>query len=131
MLRSLYVACIVAVAATVVAAAPMSAQSGKPMKEAKPGLLARAKIAPDAARSSALARIKGGAIKEEEIEEEDGKLVFSFDIAVAGKSGIEEVQVDALNGKIVSVEHESPAQQAAEAAKDAKEAAAKAKAKKP
>jgi uncharacterized membrane protein YkoI len=114
----------------VAVAVPMSAQSAKPMREAKPGLLAKSKITPEAARSSALARVKGGAIKEEEIEEEDGKLVFSFDIAVAGKSGIEEVQVNALSGKLVSVEHESPAQQAAEAAKSAKDAAAKAQAKK-
>ncbi|MEP7380663.1 MAG: PepSY domain-containing protein [Gemmatimonadota bacterium] len=129
MLRPIHVASIVLVAAIVVGAGRVSAQSSKPMKEEKPGLLAKAKITPDAARSTALARIKGGAIKEEEIEQEDGKLVFSFDIAVAGKTGIEEVLVDAVTGKIVSVEHESPADQSAEAAKDAKDNAAKAKGK--
>ena len=51
-------------------------------------------------------------------------MVWSFDIKVAGKSGIEEVQVDALTGDVVNVEHESPKDEAREAAAD------KAKAKK-
>ncbi len=59
-------------------------------------------------------------ISSGEIEEEDGKLVFSFDIKVPGKSGTEEVLVDAKTGAIVSVEHESAADEAREAAKDAK-----------
>ncbi len=90
------------------------------MKEEKPGLLAKAKITPEAARASALARVRGSTIQDQEIEYEDGKLVYSFDLKVAGKTGIEEVLVDALTGAIVSVEHESPKDESAEAAKDAK-----------
>jgi len=33
-------------------------------------------------------------------------LIWSFDLTVAGKPGVEEVEVDALTGKIVGVEHE-------------------------
>ena len=103
------------------------AQDPRPMKEAKPGLLAQAKIAPETARTTALSKVKGGTIKEEEIEEEHGKLVYSFDIQAPGKSGIEEVQVDAHTGKVVSVEHESAKQAADEAAKDARVARLKGK----
>ena len=35
--------------------------------------------------------------------------MYSYDIKQEGKPGFEEVQVDALNGKIVSVKHESDA----------------------
>jgi uncharacterized membrane protein YkoI len=57
-------------------------------------------------------------IKEAELEVEHGCLVYSFDIAVAGRSGIEEIQVDAGNGKVLSSEHESEASEAAEKSKD-------------
>ena len=102
------------------------AQATTTMKEETPGLLAQAKISPEAARTTALARVKGGTIKEEEIEKEDGKLVYAFDLKVAGKSGIEEVLIDAVTGMIVSVHHESVKEEAAEAAKDAKMAKEKA-----
>lgn len=124
-----------ACALTILCSASLSAQaaqSGVQLKEDKPGQLAQAKITPDAARKIALARVAKGVIIEQGIEEEDGKLVFSFDIQVPGKSGIEEVLVDAKNGKVVSQEHESPADIAKEKVSDAKEAkAAAAKAKKP
>jgi uncharacterized membrane protein YkoI len=46
-------------------------------------------------------------VQEIELEQEHGSLVWSFDLAVPGKPGIEEVNVDAVTGKIVSVEHEA------------------------
>ncbi len=107
-------------AVVLIAAAPAHAQDPKPIKEEKPGLLAKASITGDQARKTALDRVRGGVIQSGEIEEEDGKLVFSFDIKVPGKTGIEEVLVDAKTGAVVSVEHESPADEAREAAKDAK-----------
>jgi uncharacterized membrane protein YkoI len=70
-------------------------------------LLAKAKITEDSARALALAQVPHASVKEVELEEEHGALVWSFDLAVAGKPGIEEVNVDALTGKIVSVEHEA------------------------
>jgi uncharacterized membrane protein YkoI len=92
-------------------------------------LAAKAKISLEAARATALAKVPKGKLKSEELEEENGKLLYSFDIKVPGKSGVEEVEVDALNGSVIKVGHESAAAEKAEAAKDAK--AAKAKAKKP
>lgn len=41
-------------------------------------------------------------------------LLYSFDITVEGKPGVEEIQVDALNGELVARQHESAAQEAAE-----------------
>lgn len=85
------------------------------VKEDAPGLLAQATLTPDSALKIALHRVPGSTMKEGEIEKEHGKLVYSFDLAVAGKSGIDEVQVDAKTGKVVSVEHESAAEEAREA----------------
>lgn len=84
------------------------------LKQESPGLLAQARISPDSARAIARHRIPGGVIQSSELEREGGKLVYSFDIKVAGKKGIEEVLVDAMTGRIVSVEHEDAAAEAAE-----------------
>jgi uncharacterized membrane protein YkoI len=76
-------------------------------RKVPPALLAQAKITEDSARAVALARVPHATVKEVELEQEHGSLVWSFDLVVAGKAGIEEVNVDALTGKIVSVEHEA------------------------
>ena len=49
-----------------------------------------------------------GKIEGEELEKEHGKLVYSFDIRNQ-KGTITEVQVDAKNGQVVSVEEEDKA----------------------
>ena len=65
-----------------------------------------------------------GKISAHELERENGKLIYSFDIKVAGKKGIEEVNVDAMTGAVVSKAHEDPSTEAKEKADDAKKAAA-------
>ena len=77
------------------------------------------RITEAAARTTALAMVKNGAVKAGELETEHGQLIYSFDIAQAGRTGIEEVQISALTGKLVSRHHESPAKEAVEAAADA------------
>jgi uncharacterized membrane protein YkoI len=100
-------------AATLVVAVPLAAQpirgSGK--------LKAEAKISGDSAKKVALAQVPNGKIQSGEIEHEKGKLIYSFDVKVAGKSGIEEVNVDALTGAVVAKAHESAAAEKAEAKK--------------
>jgi len=59
-------------------------------------------------------------VKESEIEVEHGCLVYSFDIQVAGKKGIEEVIVDAGTGKVLWSEHESPAVEVKEKREEAR-----------
>jgi hypothetical protein len=56
-------------------------------------------------------------VQSEELERENGRLIYSFDMKTDGKSGIDEVNVNALNGAIVGkVGHESPKSEAKEAA---------------
>ena len=90
-------------------------------KQEQAKLEAKAKIARADAEKIALAKVPGGTIKEGGIEEENGKLVWSFDIATPGAADITEVLVDAMTGEVVSVATETPAQQAEEKKADAKE----------
>ena len=114
-----------------VAAAPALAAQGVKVEESKPGLLKKAKITSEAAIATAQAKLPKAKLKAAEIEEENGKLIYSFDFETAGKTGIDEVNIDALTGKPVGkVEHESPASEKKEAAADSAKAA-KARAKKP
>lgn len=89
-------------------------------KEVPAKLAAKAKVTEAAAAATALAKVPGGKIESVELEEEDGKLIYSYDIKVAGKKGIEEIQVDAMTGAIAKAEHEDPATEAKEAAEDKK-----------
>jgi len=87
-------------------------------KESKLG--AKAKISKKVAKKIALAKVPQGKIKEAELEEENGKLVWSFDIATPHSKDITEVQVNAVTGEIVSVDKETPADQKKEKKKEAK-----------
>jgi len=69
------------------------------------------------ARKTALAK-EPGKIHEQELEREDGRLIYSFDIKM--KDGIHEVNVDAMNGAIVEDKVEDAAAEAAEKAADKK-----------
>lgn len=77
-------------------------------------LSAQAKVSRSDAERTALAKVPGGTVKEGELEKEHGKLIWSFDIASAGTSSVTEVQVDAITGTVVSVEHESESAEAKE-----------------
>jgi hypothetical protein len=71
-------------------------------------LAAQAKITEASARAIALASVPGATVKSEELEREHGKLIYSYDLQAAGKPGVEEVNVNAMNGKIVAIRHETP-----------------------
>jgi uncharacterized membrane protein YkoI len=70
-------------------------------------LVARATVSDADARKAALAAVPGGAITAAELEEEDGLLIYSYDIKVGTQEGVEEVHVDATTGKVVKTEHEA------------------------
>lgn len=125
--------------ATITAAADLHAQSTPQAAPAKPAqaaasykkelpakLVAKAKVTEAAAAATALAKVPGGKITGVELEEEGGKLIYSYDITVAGKSGTDEVHVDAISGKVTGVEHEDAASEKKEA--DDEKSAKKAKA---
>lgn len=81
-------------------------------------LAAGAHISLDSARVLALHKVPNGHVAAEELEREHGRLIYSFDVRVPGKSGINEVNVDARHGKVLSVHHESAAAEAKEAHDD-------------
>ena len=115
-----------------VVAAPLAAQTVT-VKEEKPGLLKKARITSDVAIKTAQGKVPGATIASAEIENEKGKLIYTFDMKTAGKDGIDEVNVDAMTGAVLSVAHESAKAEAKEEAKDKakarKEATEKAEAK--
>lgn len=84
-------------------------------------LQAQAKVSQEQATKTALARVPNGTVRSAELEREHGKLVWSFDLAQAGKKGVTEVQIDAISGKVVLLKKESDAQEAAEVSKEARE----------
>jgi uncharacterized membrane protein YkoI len=84
----------------------MHAQTTAPMKSKIPASLrSQAKITPEEARVTATRKVPG-VIREEELEKENGELVYSYDIKIKGQKGITEVQVSAIDGSIVSIEKE-------------------------
>jgi hypothetical protein len=88
-------------------------------REAK--LQAEAKVSKEQAEKTALVKVPGGAIKEGELEKENGKLIWSFDISTPGTSDIKEVQVDAITGQVLSVDTETAAAEAKEKKKEKEE----------
>jgi uncharacterized membrane protein YkoI len=104
--------------ASLATAAPKSLQENKETQEQE-RLKREAKINMDQAREIALKRAPG-TVESGELEREHGKLVYSFDIRNS-KGTIDEVQVSAITGKVVRVEHENKKQEAAEKRKESKE----------
>ena len=80
--------------------------NGVRIVEEKKGLWGRATLSPDSAIKIATAQVPGGRVTKGELEEEDGRLIYSFDLTVTGKSGEDEVRVDANTGAVVKHEHE-------------------------
>ncbi len=87
-------------------------------EETEAQLSSQARIPEPQARDTALARVPNGQVRSHELEREHDRLIYSYDIAVPGKTGIEEVAVDAITGQVVTVEHESPADERREARED-------------
>jgi len=81
-------------------------------------LEARAKVTKAEATATALTKVPNGTIKEAELEEEKGKLIWSFDLATPGTKDITEVAVDAMSGEVVAVGKETAESEAAEKAGD-------------
>lgn len=77
-------------------------------------LMAKANISRQAAQQTALAKVPGGTLKAGELEQENGRLQWSFDIATPDSPDITEVNVDAMTGNVISVDKESPGREAKE-----------------
>jgi len=88
------------VTALALIAAPAAARAGG-------GAHHHAKISMAAARKTALAKVPGKVVAQE-LEKEDGRWIYSFEIKPDGETRkiVKEVNVDADSGAIVSVETE-------------------------
>lgn len=90
-------------------------------EESQAALQKEAKITEAAARATALKEVPNGAVKSSELEREHGKLIYSYDITVPGKTGIDEVNVNAIDGSVVARSHEGAKAEKKEAVQEAKE----------
>ncbi len=97
-------------------AAAQQAQRATPLqrpayqREVPAQLLRRAKVSEDSALRVASARIPSGTPRALELENENGRLIWSFDFAVPNRPGVYEVHVNAITGTLEGrVEHEIPA----------------------
>jgi uncharacterized membrane protein YkoI len=77
-------------------------------REVPAALLRQAKVSEDSSLKIASARVPGGKVQAVELEHENGKLIWSWEFTMAGRPGVYECNVNALDGSIVGVEHEMP-----------------------
>lgn len=93
-----------AASAALVILVPLAVQAQRP----------RPRISKDSAEVIARAAVPTGKLTASEYEHEKGRWIWSLELKVPGKSGIEEINVDARTGSIVSREHEGPGAEARE-----------------
>jgi|SRR5687767_7562867 hypothetical protein len=98
--RALIVACLAgsfALAGSLFAADPAPA----PAPEAKKH------IGMEEARAIAIEKVPGGEVASEELSRAAGKLIYIFELRLAGKKGVEVVIVDAIDGVVLQVTHKT------------------------
>jgi hypothetical protein len=71
------------------------------------------------ARATAIQALPGATIKSAELEHEDGQFIYSFDMKTS--TGIKEVWVDAMTGKVTQTKDETPADERNEKAQERNE----------
>jgi Peptidase propeptide and YPEB domain len=76
-------------------------------------LKAKAKISQADAQAIALTKVPNRTVKECELEREHGKLIWSCDFTTPDSKDITELNVDALTGAVVNVEHQKAEKQGA------------------
>jgi hypothetical protein len=79
------------------------------------------RISMQAARGRAMAIVPHGRITSAELEREHGQLIYSFDIRVPHRTGVEEIQISAIDGRLVSRTHEDPVAERREMRTEARE----------
>lgn len=105
------------IAATLMALSGAAAQQHTDYKRDLPSrLMKQTSVTEPAAARTALAKVHNGRIQAVELENENGRLIYSYEIKAPGRSGVQEVNVNAKTGAVVNVEHESAAAEAREAA---------------
>jgi uncharacterized membrane protein YkoI len=102
-----------------ITSASTATRQGGESQEEQQKLAREAKVTKQAAQETALKRAPGN-VESAELEREHRRLVWSFDIRNS-KGTITEVQVSAITGRVVRVEHESRKQEADEKRKEGHE----------
>lgn len=98
-MKSKYILSVAAAAALIVSGCASE-------KHSQAKLQAQASVKQDQAQQIALAKVPGGKIKECELEKEKGKLIWSVELTTTDSKDITEVNVDAVTGEVINVEHE-------------------------
>ena len=94
------------------------------VSESVPGLLAKDRYPSAKAIAKIEALLPSGSILSVTLEMEGKTLLYAFDVSVAGKTGIEDIDISATTGKLLQREHLSPEQYAREKLADEKRAKA-------
>ncbi len=81
------------------------AQSPQPIREEVAGLLSQAQVHPALARLTAFGEFPGAQIVIAAIAQKGNRLVYSFDLKLSERDGIENVQIDAATGQIICIEY--------------------------
>ncbi len=86
----------------------VSAGAQEPYKRDLPDALAKqAKIDEPTAAITVHKRMPKGHIQGVLLETENGRLVYLYNLKTEGKTGMDEVRVNALTGKVIGVHHET------------------------
>ena len=88
------------------------------LEEDSPGLLAQATITDAAARAVALERFPNGQIVDAEIDEDDGRVMYKYQLRLASERRGVDVDIDAKTGAIVAVEEKAAEEDDADDAVD-------------
>ncbi|HEX4685080.1 MAG TPA: PepSY domain-containing protein [Gemmatimonadaceae bacterium] len=114
---------VLAAIAVALGAGSLAAQQPSYKRDLPDSLARQARVSEADAIAVAKKALPKGEIASIELEREKGKLIYSMDVKTAGRSGIDEVNVDAKTGKMVGkVQHESAAAEKAEAQAEKAEA---------
>ncbi|HEY9422150.1 MAG TPA: PepSY domain-containing protein [Thermoanaerobaculia bacterium] len=123
--RTLIIVCLTGSLATAGSLFAAEPQDKAPSQDtAAPAATAKkARISIEEARVIALAKVPTGTVRSEELNRENDKVAYSFEILVPGKKGIQVVRVNPADGEIVSIKEKSAwADRRDEAAKRRREA---------
>ena len=123
---------LVTTAATGAASAQQSprhtgSHAGRYARNVPAALAAEAKVSEDSAVRVASSRVPKGQVRAIELERENGRLIYSLEMRLPGKQGVDEVNVDARDGALVGIEHENAKAEARERRADEKAKASAAK----
>jgi uncharacterized membrane protein YkoI len=88
-------------------------------EQEKAELAAMAKISKADAQQTALGKVPNGTVREAELELEKRKLIWSFGFSTPDSKDITEVNVDAVTGRVINMEWETPSKQSTEMDNDA------------